>query len=486
MLGSSVYPGAPVPPSGKSNRAPALVRGLSAAVVLAVIAGGIFLVAKKESPYPSDWDERVAPLAAWVEDARELEFDNPVHVRFLTPEEYSGESTGDVSSDADLEAEDQDAMNESVGMLRALGLVEGKVDLTAANNTLSDSGTLAFYDPVTETVFVRGTEITPAVRVTLAHELVHALQDQNFDLGRLSELESGAATTLRAMAEGDAGRIEDIYVEKELSKKEQDAYYKESEESYDDVSDDIDDQVPPALSALFASPYIFGPRLVDFLFASGGTAAIDAAFEDPPSEFALFDPLGSDPSTSLASEQEILEVAAPEGAKTIDDGSFGPTSWYLVLAARLDPAVALTATDGITADGYVNYRKDDAVCVSATAKADEKNLGELTSALKEWAAKSPNGSAEVTNADDTVTLRSCDPGDEATGLGTVSIDLLLFAAVRTDAYVAWIDDGAEPEQAACFAQGLVDEFTVTEVADPEFGSVPAEQQRIEELASSCS
>lgn len=480
-----MYPGAPPPPTGKTGRAPALVRGLSAAIVLALIAGGIFLVAKKESPYPSDWDPRVAPLAEWVEDARELKFDNPVNVLFLTPEEYSAESTEDVSSDADLEGEDQDAMNESVGMLRALGLVEGKVDLTAATNTLTDSGTLAFYSPVTETVYVRGTELTTAVEVTLAHELVHVLQDQNFDLGRLSELESGAATTLRAMAEGDAGRIEDIYIESELTGSEQDAYYKESEESYDDVADDIDDQVPPALSALFASPYIFGPRLVDFLFASGGTDAIDAAFENPPSEFALFDPIGSDPTKSLASEQEILEVAAPEGAKTIDDGSFGSPSWYLVLAARLDPPVALTATDGITADGYVNYRKGDDVCVAATAKADGKDLDELTSALKEWAAKSPKDSAEVTTADDTVTLRSCDPGDEATGLGTVSIDLLLFAAVRTDAYVAWIDDGAEPEQATCFSQGLIEEFAVDEVLDPEFGLVPAEQQRIEELAASC-
>lgn len=482
----SVYPGAPMPPTRNQDRAPSWVRALSAAVVLAVVAGGIFLVTTKESPYPSDWDPRVADLAEWVEGARELSFEHPVEVLFLTSEEYSGETTGDVSSDADLEAEDRGATDEAVGMLRALGLVEGEVDLTAANNTLSDSGTLAFYSPETETVYVRGTVLTPAVQVTLAHELVHVLQDQHFDLGRIAELESGAASTLRAMAEGDATRIEDDYIQDELTDDERTAYEKEATESYDEVSDELDDDVPPALSAFFASPYIFGPRLVDYLFATGGTAAIDAALDDPPSEFSLFDPINNDPATHLAEDQVIISVDVPEGAEAIDDGSFGSTSWYLVMAARLDPIVALTATDGITADGYVNYRQDGVVCVSAVAEAGESDLDELTSALQQWAAKSPEGSADVTASDGRVTFRSCDPGKDVTGLGTVSIDLLLFPAIRTDAYVAWIDDGATEEQAACFSQGLVEEFTVEEIADPTLGSDQADAGRIDQLAASCS
>ena len=480
-----MYPGAPVAPNDRSNRAPVWMRALSAAVVLAVVAGGILLVTKKESRYPSEWDARVVELAAWVESARDLKFEHPVEVLFLTPEEYSGESKGDKASDADLEAEDQAAMKEAVGMLRALGLVEGEPDLTAANDTLSDSGTLAFYNPDNEKVYVRGTELTPALRVTLAHELVHVLQDQHFDLGRLQDLEDGAATSLRALAEGDASRIEDDYVDKKLTNKEQDAYFKESEDSYDDVSDEIDDQVPPALSAFFASPYIFGPSLVGYLYASGGTPAIDAALKDPPSEFALFDPINNDPAKNPASDQDILTVTAPEGAEVIDDGSFGPTSWYLVLAARLEPRVALAATDGITADGYVNYRKDKTVCVSATAKAEEKDLSELTSALKEWAARSPKGSAEVTAEDGMVTLRSCDPGEKVTGLGSVSIDLLVFASARTEVYIGSIEEGAETGQALCISQGVVDRFTVDEILDPDFGSVPSEAKRYAELGMAC-
>lgn len=39
--------------------------------------------------------------------------------------------------------------------------MSGDVDLDQATSTLSDSGTLAYYDPSVEQVFVRGTELTP-------------------------------------------------------------------------------------------------------------------------------------------------------------------------------------------------------------------------------------------------------------------------------------------------------------------------------------
>lgn len=49
------------------------------------------------------------------------------------------------------------------------------------------------------------------MEATVVHELVHALQDQHFDLGaQFDELdaEDEAAVALRAIVEGDAARIE--------------------------------------------------------------------------------------------------------------------------------------------------------------------------------------------------------------------------------------------------------------------------------------
>ena len=44
------------------------------------------------------------------------------------------------------------------------------------------SGTLAYYDTKTEEIYVRGDVMDAAHRVTVADELTHVFQDQNFDL----------------------------------------------------------------------------------------------------------------------------------------------------------------------------------------------------------------------------------------------------------------------------------------------------------------
>src|SRR3546814_16854021 len=43
--------------------------------------------------HPDTWDPRVAQLVEFVEDERGLTFDHPVHVDFLTAEQYSAQTT---------------------------------------------------------------------------------------------------------------------------------------------------------------------------------------------------------------------------------------------------------------------------------------------------------------------------------------------------------------------------------------------------------
>src|SRR5690606_38956653 len=135
----------------------------------------------------------------------------------LTEEEYQERATvGAEELDEDAVAE----IDDFVAMSRALGLVRGEVDLVGAASDLQASGTLAYYDPALERVTVRGTELTPSVRATLVHELTHVLQDQHFDLSRIGDPDFERAGPLRAIVEGDAGRIEDAYVAEELSAEE--------------------------------------------------------------------------------------------------------------------------------------------------------------------------------------------------------------------------------------------------------------------------
>jgi hypothetical protein len=480
---SAAPPGAPAPRRPIDDRAPTWLLVASVVVVLAMVAGGAYLVLKGGRTYPSAWDERVEPIAEWVEGERELEFEHPVEVNFLTEEEYSARATegGDPA-----EPENAQYYEDQAAQLRALGFITGDVDLATANDTLSDSGTLAFYDPSVEQVFVRGTELTPAVRVTLAHELVHVLQDQHFDLERLTEFEDGRGAVLRAVAEGDAERFEQVYIDEVLTEEERTAYDEESAVAGEEAGEELEENVPPILTTLFASPYILGPELVRALDAKDGSAAIDRALQDPPTEEVLFDPRTFE---SDAAKPMTVDVEAPEGAEVLTQSEFGPTTWYLMLAARMDPAVALAATDGWGGDQYVVYREDDEVCVAVDVKGDTaEDTEQLGAALTTWVAGSPEGTASAEAADGVIRFRSCDPGTEAESEAEeVTPQILTVPVTRTQVYVTSLEGDGTPEQASCFAQGVVDRFSYEQLTDPEGAFIVSDEGQavLAELRDAC-
>lgn len=476
------FPGLPTGPK-LVDRAPVWILIASAIVVIGLIAGIGYVAVKGGRQYPSQWDARVVPITKWVEKERELTFKHPVKVNFLSDKEYTKRSTEGSSSDT---PESKQYYKDQVAQLRALGFISGDVDLAEANKTLSDSGTLAYYDPDVEQVFVRGTKLTPGVQVTLAHELTHVLQDQYFDLGRIQDYDDGRAAVLRALGEGDATKVEDAYVANKLTAAERKAYDKESQASGDSASSEIDKKVPPILTTLFASPYILGPELIKFLDASGGWDAINEALKTPPTEEAMFDPTTYQTD---AAKQQTVEIKAPKGAETIENSEFGPTAWYLLLASRLDPQMALAATDGWGGDRYVVYRQDGKVCLNATVQGDTPDdVDQMAKALGAWAAKSPKGTAEVNTSDGAVQFHSCDPGKDAKAVGgKVTPDLLALPVTRTQLYTQATEAKRSPKQARCFANGVVERFTLAQIQDPDGTFIQsADGQRIlQELRSTC-
>ncbi|MGN6694048.1 MAG: hypothetical protein ACTHN0_07710 [Aquihabitans sp.] len=458
---SDPFPGLPTGPA-RVDRAPTWVLVASAIIAVGLIAGAVYFVAKGGRQYPSAWDDKSGPIAEWVSKDRELDFKHPVKVNFLTSEEYKARATEGGDTDS---AESKQYYADQVAQLRALGFVTGDVDLAKANDTLSDSGTLAFYDPDTEQVYVRGTELTPGIRVTLAHELTHVLQDQHYDLQRFDDLPSGKATVLRALAEGDATKVEDDYVAKKLSADEKKAYEKETTSSSDEANGELEGSVPPILTTIFASPYILGPRFVDYLYAKDKWDGINGALQDPPGEEAMFDPMTYETD---AGKQQTVSIEAPQGTEVIETDEFGPTTWFLLLASRIDQKEALKAVDGWAGDQYVVYRQDGKVCMNATIEGDTpEDEAELAKALGEWASKSPKGTAEVTNEGDAVQFHSCDPGKDAKAAGTeVTPDTLGLPVTRTDVYTSSIEQQATPKQSACYANGVIDAFTVAQLEDP--------------------
>ena len=376
----------------------------SGLVVALVLTAGIVVALTNQK---TTWDPRVLGIVHFDEQHRGLTFKEPVKVEFLSNAQFDKE----VTVPAPTSKADRAAESHALGELRALGLVHGNVNLAASENKLSQSDIVGLYVDTKKTVFVRGTALTPYVKVTLAHELTHALQDQYFDLTKLQRaVKNGDDAALTALIEGDAVRDENLY-EQSLSAADQQAYQEEQDRLEKGANQTAN--VPEILSDMLEFPYAFGPTFVDSLDASGGTAAIDHAFRDPPvAEAQIADPvdypIGWRPTRV---ETPVLRA----GQRRIDKpSSFGQVSLFEVLGSRLGYDQAWNAVQGWQGDNSLPYRDHGRTCMAIdVAMTSTTSATSLSRAARDWAQTVPG--ATVTQHGKLVDVRSCDPGAKAPG-----------------------------------------------------------------------
>jgi hypothetical protein len=321
---------------------------------------------------------------------------------------------------------------------------------------------LAFYDPRTDRVRVRGTELTVKVKSTLVHELTHALQDQYFDLSREGDFPvDGQNDTYRPIFEGDAERVQHQWVNT-LNAADLAAYNQAAEAELDGL--DLVG-VPDSVVQFFAAPYTFGEPFVDVLVSTEGRKAVDDALRDPPhSDAELLDPF------RYLEHQGPKDVEKPElsaGEKKVDDGAFGALALYLVLAQHMEPSRALNAVDAWGGDAYLNYVKDGKGCVKADfVGKDAAGTSVLASVLQVWASALPGGTATITQHDGLVELNSCDPGTAAPAPANDLGLAVSLAVSRTQMALGMMDGaGLSPAQARCSAHHFLAAFSPAELPD---------------------
>ena len=335
----------------------------------------------------------VAELSAFVEQARGLRFRQPVEVQLLD---------GDAFIDrllADFEEERAD-LDDTERYLKAVHLLPDDSNLFEDLRALYVAGVLGFYDPETGELVVRGSELSPYVRSTLVHELVHALDDQHFELHRpeLEDADDEREYAFSALYEGNARAVEEMWV-KSLPAEER-AQAEQEERQAGAALSGVD--LPEYLLAVLAFPYVFGEQLVERLRATGGERRVDEAFRNPPTttEHVLR------PDKYLAGEPAVAVERPQADGPVIDEGTVGEWDLYLLLAGQLGEQRAITAADGWGGDRFVAWEDGDRACLRATFVMDTVgDLGEVAEALEAWAEE--HGDASLVGGDDRVTLTAC-------------------------------------------------------------------------------
>lgn len=489
---STGWPGAVPPPPGQppywapSRQAPIrrarVAMGLGAVLLLAVVGLVAYARTTADDKYPDEWDPRVTDLVDFVEKERGLEFQHPVHVDFLSAEEYSDAVTGE--DFAGVEEEDGTG-EQQAAFLRALGLAEGEIDMGQASDDMADASTLAFYNMLTKRVTVRGEDLTVDVEVTLVHELTHALQDQQFDLSGLQE-EISADLDLdnpdlevfdgfQALVEGDAVRIENAYIAG-LSSDDLDDYIANYNDQVAEAEDELG-SVPQVMFASMLVPYELGGPLVDLIAADGGNDAVDDAFDQLPSTGEhLLDP------RSYFDADDPSSLSFPDLPAGVDDatdeGTLSAVDVYLLLAERIDPLVALEAADGWGNARYVSYEDDDRTCVRFAVAGDStSDDDELARALSDWADETPDG--EVLDEDSATTVQTCDPGEDGPSINDRAMDALTLPVARSQIMLQVVEvDGIDVPEAWDIADCTVNQLGFEKVVDITYAASEAEAEEL--------
>jgi hypothetical protein len=216
--------------------------------------------------------ERVKSVAAEV---RQLEPRSLVVTEFLNQHQLKDLVVQ--LFDRDYPAEEREADQR---LLVTLGLVREDQSVVTEWLSLYEEQIAGMYDDDTKKLYVIGDAPTfgPNDRVTFAHEFVHALQDQYFNLSAMTPKHSDnhdRTLAIHALIEGDATLAMALYAGRELTREELAQLGASGNSSRLDST-------PLILRTELIFPYTDGLRLVRRVHARGGFRAVDQAYADPP------------------------------------------------------------------------------------------------------------------------------------------------------------------------------------------------------------
>ncbi len=320
----------------------------------------------------------LALLMVEAEQVRGLPFIATPTVVILDEAEFSQRVSEVVAEDLDQEelATDSD-------FFAMLGMLEPGTDLYQLLIDLYTEQVAGFYDGDTEEMVVPAAPegFTPLQKITVLHELIHALTDQHFEFNDefdvlVDDGNGDDLSAFQALIEGDATRSQFVYMEG-MSPAE--AIQAATEAlSYDSS---VLDTVPGWIRADLTFPYDQGLVFVDAVSSTGGLAAVDDAYQSPPQTTEqILDPARyarNEPPRDLAPLTVELD-----GWEIYDEATFGEWGLRLVLDGAVSPGEVTQAAAGWGNDVYrVFTRGDDVAMVMSYVGDSERDAEELANGL---------------------------------------------------------------------------------------------------------
>jgi len=392
-----------------------LFRSFMTLVLLFGLLGGGAFAAKKYLLHEPTWSVELKPLADDVAATRGLQFSEAVTVTPVPVADYAARLAGSAI----------DTSGQNLPMWRALGLLNGDLDLEAVGRQAT-SDSPAFYDPATKTIFVSDDLQAQAhlYKFAMHRAMAVALLDQAYDWsGRAATASPAAAFALRAIIDGDALAVANTLA----------------------ASD---------------SPELLAPEQLAFVQGHGdavSTSQYAAALAGRKGVALLPTIAATDPAALAALEQatpvsdDIFDARRPPAIVASPPGTQGMMFWYYVLASRIDDSQAWLAATRWMGDSVVMSTDAASPCVDAKiAAADAEGAAVLLATFTAWAATAPAESATAVAPieGNQVAIHACDPGVAVSAqlparvpvaFGGAGVERALLAAADSAAGDATVD-----------------------------------------------
>lgn len=343
----------------------ALFSGLAAAALAAAPA-----LAQDEHPILKD----VRKIQEEVAKMRGLEYQAPVKADVQKPETLKAMI---MKSFEEEDSGEEMAKQEKVA--KAFGLIPAEYELRAAIIKFLSEQIGGFYDPEKKELFLIDRSGEPGAggqeqelndKMVMAHELHHALQDQNFALDRWFDVlgdHEDRVQAYKGLIEGEAQLVGMTYlfgkmgrgsVDMKQLNRMQEMMLKMSPEGAKFRA------VPPYLIENMMFPYTQGAEFVQELQRKRGWEGINGYFQNPPSSTEQI----LHPEKYYVDRDEPVEISLPgglkkilgEGAEDLAENTLGEFSISLLLRALGVPKpLANKAASGWDGDRYVGYQTKD-------------------------------------------------------------------------------------------------------------------------------
>jgi hypothetical protein len=252
--------------------------------------------------------------------------------------------------------------------LQLFGFIPTKFDYEAAEYALLQDQLAGYYEPADGTMYMASDLGDEEAEATLAHELVHALQDQRWNLQERSKYRPGdgdLSEVVSALAEGDAtSAMFDVMIARAAPGTGKTAVDLPDDVFAEQIRAGMNDgpgaNAPHVMRTSLAAPYIYGTLFVHALRRRGGWDAVDRAWDNPPTTTEQILHM-----EKWLAHETAVPVTAPTfaalgaGWKVDDEDTEGELGARIAFEEWMEPKAAAEASNGWGGDRGVLVTNGD-------------------------------------------------------------------------------------------------------------------------------